>query len=353
MSTGRLFFAGAVLLGLAWFALRSPLPVADPRFIKEDFAGPGAPLSFSVYLDTGYERAKAHAALAEVAVFLREREQDWAPFGEGALGAMNRVLARGGTHRVTAAMAELFDRAEQARRETDGRFDARLGALAKLWGFDTQPPGRSAPPPDADLRRRVEALSRTAPYQAGQPYGPSLAVQWDFGALPRAVALDEALAQLQQAGIANAMVNFGGVLRTRGARGAAPWRVGLRNPRARGPSELIAYVLTTADEAVSTRGDNERFFEAQGVRFHDVLDPRTGAPAQGLQSVTVIAPDAATAAIASQALFVAGPGGWRDLARTLGVAQAMAVTADGQVKITAALNQRLKFLKDRQARVEP
>jgi thiamine biosynthesis lipoprotein len=209
------------------------------------------------------------------------------------------------------------------------------------------------PPAEAEVRRVAEALARAAPYQAGQDYGPSLAVQWDFGALPRAAALEEALARLKDAGIGNAMINFGGVLRTRGQRGTAPWRIGLRNPRARGASDVLAYVLTGADEAVSTRGDDERFFESGGQRYHDVLDPRTGAPAPGLQSVTVIAPDAVSAAVASQALFVAGPGGWRDLARTLAVAQAMVVTAGGDIKVTAALNQRLKFMRDRQASVEP
>jgi len=353
MRLGRLFFAGAVLLALAWFALRSPLPVADPRFIKQDSASPGAPLSISVYLDTGYERSRAQSALADTEAFLREREQAWAPWGDGALGALNRALARGGTHLVPEAMAALFERAERARSETGGRYDVRLGALARLWGFDTQPPTRSAPPAADAVQRLAQALARAAPYQAGQEYGPSLAVQWDFGALPRAGALDEALEKLKEAGIGNAMINFGGILRTRGQRGTAPWRVGLRNPRARGPNDALAYILTAEDEAISTRGDDERFFEDQGRRYHDVLDPRTGAPADGLQSVTVIAPDAASAAVASQSLFVAGPGGWRDLARTLAIAQVMVVTADGRIRVTAALNQRLKFLRDRQASVEP
>jgi hypothetical protein len=64
MRLGRLFFAGAVLLGLGWAALRSPLPAVDPRFLKEDVADAGAPLSFSVYLDAGYSRDRAKAELA-------------------------------------------------------------------------------------------------------------------------------------------------------------------------------------------------------------------------------------------------------------------------------------------------
>ncbi len=70
MRLGRLFFAGAVLLGLAWFALRSPLPAVDPRFYKQDFSNARAPLSITLYLETGYsrERAKAEAEAANVEV---------------------------------------------------------------------------------------------------------------------------------------------------------------------------------------------------------------------------------------------------------------------------------------------
>ena len=350
MRLGRLFFAGAVFLGLAYFALRSPLPVADPRFIKEDFPGPGAALSISVYLDTGYSRDRAHKALADCAALLREREHDTDPWGDGALGAMNRSLARGGTPPTPPDLVALFERAEQSRVETGGRYDARLGALSKLWGFDGAPPSRNAPPPEAEVQRAVAALARAAPWRAGA-YGPSLAVQFDFGGLARASALDEALATLKDAGINNVMLNFGGSLRTRGARGNAPWRIGLRNPRAKGPNDVLAYVLTDRDEALTTRGDDELFFEQGGARYHHILDPRSGAPAQGLQSATVISADGQSAAVAAQALFVAGPGGWRDLARQLGADQALVVTADGDIKLTAALNQRLKFLHDRQPSV--
>jgi len=72
MRLGRLFFGGAVLLGLAWFALRSPLPAADPRVLKEDVADAGAPLSINLFLDTGYSRDRAKAELATATAQFRK-----------------------------------------------------------------------------------------------------------------------------------------------------------------------------------------------------------------------------------------------------------------------------------------
>lgn len=71
MQLGRLFFAGAILLGLAWFALRSPIPAADPRFVTADVADAGAPASIAAYLDTGYPRERGQGEIAAVAAELR------------------------------------------------------------------------------------------------------------------------------------------------------------------------------------------------------------------------------------------------------------------------------------------
>jgi thiamine biosynthesis lipoprotein len=116
---------------------------------------------------------------------------------------------------------------------------------------------------------------------------------------------------------------------------------------------VLGYLLDDRSEALTTRGDDENFFEAAGRRYHSLLDPRTGAPARGLRAVTVVAIDGPAAAAAAQALFVAGPDHWRELARKLGIEQAMAVSESGEISATQALHDRLKLLHDAQARVLP
>jgi thiamine biosynthesis lipoprotein len=350
---GRLFFAGAVLLALAYFALRSPLPVADVRFLKHDFTAFGALVSVSAYLDEGMTRERGHEALVASEKFLNGYAETWAPSGKGLLGDINRQLAGGQTFSISGPTAALFVRAEEARVRSGGLFDARLGALVRLWGFDAPAPARTAPPDAAELRRLSGAVLRAPAFQEGATYGPAAEVQWDFSGIVKGLAVDEALARLKAAGIGNAVVNAGGSLRTAGKRGDAPWRIGLRHPRGKTPDDVIAYVLTDRDEALMTTGDYERYFEQGGVRYPAVIDPRTGTPAQGLQSVTVAHRDAAWADAASVALFVAGPARWREVARQMGIEEALVVTAEGQIEVTEAFNSRLKFLHDLTPRVVP
>jgi thiamine biosynthesis lipoprotein len=283
--------------------------------------------------------------------FFEDYERTWAAWGTGPLGAINHDLAAGRNAVAPADLRPLFLRAEEARKSSGGRFDARIGALTKLWGFDDESHLRSEPPAAAEVQRLRAALA-AAPGFTGGIYGPA-AVQWDFGGIAKGAAVEEAVARFKAAGIANVIVNAGGNLRTSGKRGSAPWRIGIRHPRGKSPDEVIAWLVTDRDEAIMTSGDYERFFEYQGQRYCHILDPATGAPARGLRSVTVIHADAAWADAASTAVFVAGPERWREVAKAFGIEQALAVTESGELQVTAALNARLKYPKSVQPRVLP
>ena len=120
---------------------------------------------------------------------------------------------------------------------------------------------------------------------------------------------------------------------------ARPWRVGIRDPRA---VRTLAW-LELNDESVATSGDYERFFLVNGKRIHHLLDPRTGRPAGHTIAVTVIANDATLADAASTALFIAGPDQWQNVARAMGVDQALRVDASGQIQVTRKLQARLQL----------
>ncbi|HUS24966.1 MAG TPA: FAD:protein FMN transferase [Candidatus Binatia bacterium] len=341
MSTGRLAFAGAVLLGLAWFALRAPLPVADPRFLKEDFFALGTLVSVSAYLPEGMSRERGKEIVAGLRHDFDEYEVRWRAWGKGELASMNRDLDAGRSIAIPAVMQPLFRRAEEARTASGGRFDARVGALTRLWGFDDEAHLRSRPPEAAQVERLRAALGQ-APALSGEVYRAD-GVQWDFGGIAKGAAVDQAVRRLREAGIAGAIVNAGGNLRSTGRRGDAPWRIGLRDPRGTTPDTVTAWLLEDRDEAIMTSGDYERFFEYQGRRYCHILDPATGAPAQGLAAVTVVHGDAAWADAASTALFVAGPGHWRETAQAMGIEQALVITAAGELRVTAPLHARLKY----------
>jgi thiamine biosynthesis lipoprotein len=84
-----------------------------------------------------------------------------------------------------------------------------------------------------------------------------------------------------------------------------------------------------SDQCVFTSGDYERYFEFNGRRYSHIIDPRSGYPAAGTRSVTVLASEAALADAAATALFVAGPEQWPDIARRTGIGDVLMIDAAG------------------------
>ena len=128
----------------------------------------------------------------------------------------------------------------------------------------------------------------------------------DLGGIAKGYAGDEARRILSENGVQDALINLGGNIVAMGCNPRGnPWRIGVQNPlRPRGESLLT---LSVQDACVVTSGVNERFFMKNGVRYHHILDPRTGMPVQNsLLSATVISASGTDADALSTALFVTG-----------------------------------------------
>jgi thiamine biosynthesis lipoprotein len=141
-------------------------------------------------------------------------------------------------------------------------------------------------------------------------------------------------------GVDDAIVNAGGDLRAIGTHGDRPWRIGIRHPRADG---VIASVELGRDESVFTSGDYERYFLFRGKRYHHILDPRTGYPARGTASVTVISRDPGAADAAATALVVAGPDEWQAIAWSMGIRNVMLIDHQGRAHVTPSMAKRIRF----------
>jgi len=334
--------AAAFLALAAWLALRPPATedAGQDRLVRREFLAMGTRVSLAVWRGRGRSPAQADAALASVERLFRELDHDWAPWGEGALGRLNRDLAAGQAVAVPAELQALFTRAWSLRQASGGLFEPRIGALVRLWGFDDAGRLPTRPPPPAALAAAWAALQAAPGYDGSGHYGPAPGIAWDFGAIAKSAAVDAALGRLQADGFPDALVDAGGNLAVRGRHGDRPWRIAIRHPRADGSRRFLA-TLDARDEAVNTHGDYERYFDYGGRRYCHILDPRDGVPADSLESLTVVDPDAARADALGAALFVAGAAHWRELARRLGLAQVLAVDAQGQVMATPALAARL------------
>ena len=170
-------------------------------------------------------------------------------------------------------------------------------------------------------------------------------MQFDRGALIKGLALDGICSTWQSAGITNALADLGtsSMLGMGVNEAGEPWQIGIRNPRGERAGDMIA-VLPLSDEVLSVSGDDERYFMYEGRRYHHLIDPRTGYPADtGLSSVAVTLPLAAedTAGwegnmgmlsdMLSTAVFVLGPEEGRKLLADVPSALVILIGTDGKV----------------------
>jgi FAD:protein FMN transferase len=187
---------------------------------------------------------------------------------------------------------------------SDGAFDATIWPVARLWDFDQ---GGRIPEIETLVKKLALVGYKNIKFDVSDnSVGFDLeGMGLDLGAIAKGWAVDRAMEKIKDRGIHNAIIDAGGDLRIIGARpGKKFWRIGVQHPRDPG-ALLVTFNLN--DTAIVTSGDYERFFIVDGIRYHHILDPATGRPARGCQSVTVLAPTAAEADACATAAFVLGP----------------------------------------------
>ncbi len=220
-------------------------------------------------------------------------------------------------------------------RATRGLFDPTLGCILRLWDFH---PGAEPPADDSiEIALRNVGLAR---FLDGQRRGVIL----DLGGIAKGYAVDLAAEILKSHGVTSAIINAGGDLRIIGRKpDGSAWRIAVRHPRKEG----FIGLLELEDVAVATSGDYEKYFMWNGKRYHHILDPRSGMPAEGCVSVTVIASKAAVADALATGLFVLGPYEGKVLAEELDQVEAIFIWADGDsLCITSGLTGSFRRVED-------
>lgn len=221
---------------------------------------------------------------------------------------------------------------------TGGAFEPTIRPLVRLWGFDVE---RLHKPTDREIARVLPLLNFRLLETDPAGLRARLAepgAEVDLGGIGKGYALDRVRAELEASGASSAVLDFGGELLFWGEAGEDEDRfVGIRDFSGRRSAEgdLIAGFTMVRPGAVATSSNAERFLEEPGLkggpegRYGHILNPRTGKPVADVRSVTVIAPEAATADALSTALFVMGPGKGLELVDALVDTAAVMFYRDG------------------------
>jgi thiamine biosynthesis lipoprotein len=313
MRAGIVAFVALALIRTAVAAPEPPAKAPGPAPAKAGLADPDKKFVYtgqamgtviSVFLWTDDE---AKAAKAAESVFTEMKRLDgvmttWTPDSE-----VSQVNTAAGDKPVVVSdeTFTVIARAIDVSRKSHGVFDITVGAFKGLWKFDQDMDGTLPEP--AEVKKRLAnigwkdvVLDRKKHTVFLRRKGMSITL----GGIAKGYAVDRCVALLHEQGLVNFMVQAGGDMYVAGKKGADPWVVGIRDPR--GPHDSMFATAAVEDHSFSTSGDYERGFVKDGVRYHHILDPRTGQPAHASRSVTVRAKDAFTADAWSKVLFILG-----------------------------------------------
>jgi len=205
-------------------------------------------------------------------------------------------INRLGKGKLSQDFKNLLTKALEVSEKSDGAFDITVLPLIQYWRSYF----KSEKIPDSlELKRQLRFVDyRKIKMQNDSVYLPD-SVKIDLGGIAVGYSIDRAVDILKQAGIKTGLIDAGGDIMGFGNR---KWKVGVKNPRGDG----LLRTFSIQNQGIATSGDYEKFFMKDGIRYHHIMNPKTGYPAWGCASVTVIGPDAITADAYSTTIFVLG-----------------------------------------------
>ena len=191
---------------------------------------------------------------------------------------------------------------------TQGAFDISIRPLMEVWkGFKIE-----EIPKDQDIKDALKLVNYKDIKINNKNLKLKPGMKLDLSGIAKGYAVDRAAEILKAAGVKAALVNAGGDIRVIGNRN---WKIGIKNPR--GPG--IVRTLTLRDGSVATSGDYEKYFIKNGIRYHHILDPKTGYPARECVSVTILTDKCSFADGLATGVFILGPEKGTALLKNLGI----------------------------------
>jgi thiamine biosynthesis lipoprotein len=287
----------------------------------------------SVYLWTDDEDAGRQALEAVFAEAERINRLMSTYLDDSEISRVNRLAAQQ-PGPVGEELFGLIQRSLDIAVLTRGAFDITYDSVGQHYDF------RARQRPDAETVNKERENINYRYVQLNKAAGTVTflkdGVRINLGGIAKGYVVERGVDILRHVGIRNAIVTAGGDSRLLGDRRGRPWMVGIRDPRG-GDEQQVAISVPLADEAISTSGDYERFFDESGIRYHHIIRPSTGAPATGVHSATVFGPDAVFTDALSTSVFVLGVDKGLTLIGTLPDYESIVIDGAGSVYYSGGL----------------
>ncbi|MGI8742732.1 MAG: FAD:protein FMN transferase [Bryobacteraceae bacterium] len=278
----RIVVSLLLILGLA------AAPVAKPELVRAEGSVDAMGSTYSVII-YGSDRERLQAAVAQALEEARRLDQllsNYQP--ESEWSQVNRLGANRPVE-VSPELFQLLSACVEYSRASEGAFDITVGPLMKVWGFYK---GTGHLPHRAEIRgalgkvgyRNIVLDARHSTVRLSQP-----GVEMDPGGIGKGYAVDKMISVLKSSGIGSALVSAAGssIYALGSPPGDSGWKLQIKDPK--NPSKSVATV-SLKDQSMSTSGNYEKFFYAEGKLYSHIMDPRTGYPSQGMLQTSVIAP---------------------------------------------------------------
>ncbi|MDB6013690.1 MAG: FAD:protein transferase [Gammaproteobacteria bacterium] len=209
---------------------------------------------------------------------------------------------------------------------TEGAFDITYASVGYLYNYPDH-----IRPTDAQIKAALPAVNwRNMKFDDAHHsvFFEHKGMRIDLGGIGKGYAVDRGIDILQKRGIQHAVVTAGGDSRIIGDHMGRAWLVAIRHPD--DPTKVVTRI-PLSDAAMSTSGDYERYFDEKGVRYHHIIDPKTGHSASKVRSATIIGPTATQTDGMSKTAFVLGPEKALEIINRMPEYDAVFVAPDGKV----------------------
>jgi thiamine biosynthesis lipoprotein len=250
--------------------------------------------------------------------------------------------------KVSPDISDVLEKALLVSEKTGGAFDVTMGPVIKLYDFY-----KKIKPEQGTIKKNLSLVNYRNLIIDRNKYTAYLKKKGmliDLGGISKGYAADKAVETLKRNGISSGLVSVAGDIKAFGLKpDKRPWKIGIRNPRIppdlKGgfPDDIMA-TIELKDMAISTSGDYERCFILDGKRYHHLLSPKTGYPAEECRSVSIITKEGVFTDAFATGVFILGPEKGMKVLEKMGF-DGVIVASQGKVFTTPGLRGKIEFKK--------